>query len=242
MLLKDIQNPRGARRGRYKLVRFQDVSVGQEGPDIINIESVYGLAASEEVEALASDRPITVMQGGINPKQGKILPQTDDDPLISQTDLYQGGISDCYLQAALIAIVEQDPRLITSLFTRIGDQDLDIQFPGYSGPSTNPIPPLKVTVQKSLFLTEEGEPLYGGKEDSYLWPAFIQKAWAVYKGSYAELPMGTPIEIMSMTMCSLISIHSMHNIRMSSSTKIKGGWFSHINPETFNTKINIALV
>jgi effector-binding domain-containing protein len=195
-ILESVTNPNGVPAGDYYLVTFMEPHVDQNQADKIDLKQFYGYVLKSEVKALASHEKIAKIGTDIeHPKQGKILP-VEDEPPISQQDVYQSAISDCYLHAALIAIVHANPLLIHRLFTRIEDENLDITFPGYYNPVSQFPNPLKVTLQKKLFLTPDGKPLYGGKKDSYLWPAFVQKAWAVYRGKYSNLPMGTPIDIM----------------------------------------------
>lgn len=197
-IVRRKKDPDGLPEGEYYLVKFIEVDVNQQKADTLDVNCVYGYTKPDTVKALGEYKDIsTIGTSDTNPKQGKIIPQTAHDPDISQTDVFQNAISDCYLHAALISIAEVNPAAITRLFTRIGDTDLDITFPGFNEP-THRRPPLKVTVQKKLFISPDGSLLYGGKKDSYLWPAFIQKAWAISKGKYADLPMGQPMEIMSM--------------------------------------------
>ncbi|MEM6754573.1 MAG: DUF4157 domain-containing protein, partial [Cyanobacteria bacterium P01_C01_bin.38] len=189
VVINNVTNPTDLPIGDYFLIKFMEIEVDQNEADTLNLNWVYGYAKQSEVKALGEYQDITAIgPDPTNPKQGKILPEQADDPAISQTDVYQAAISDCYLHAALVAIVNANPELITDLFL-IRSNDLDITFPGYNryGSSLNYTGSLKVTMKKKLFLTPEGEPLYGGKKDSYLWAAFIQKAWAVYKGKYSNL-------------------------------------------------------
>lgn len=191
-----ITNPQGLPPGNYVLVKFADIIVSQDEEDTITLNPVYGLANPSAIEALGNYKEIAdIGADENNPKQGKILPEEDNDPPISQTDVYQSAISDCYLHAALIAVVAAQPNLITNLFD-VGADNVEVNFPSYQEFGQTHAP-LNVTLSKSLFLTDDGEPLYGGKKDSYLWPAFIQKAWAIYKGSYSELAFDRPMEIMS---------------------------------------------
>ncbi|WP_146048770.1 DUF4157 domain-containing protein [Pseudanabaena sp. BC1403] len=191
-------DPDGLPEGEYCLVKFMEVDVNQQKADTLNLNWVYGYTKPDTIKALGEYKDIsTIGTSNTNPKQGKILPQAQNDPPISQTDVFQSAISDCYLHAALISIAEVNPAAITGLFTRVGDADLDITFPGFND-SGHQHPVLKVTVQKKLFIAPDGSPLYGGRKDSYLWPAFIQKAWAISKGKYANLPMGKPFEIIGM--------------------------------------------
>ena len=197
-ILRRVPNPDGLPEGEYCLVKFMEVDVDQQKADNLNLNWVYGYTKPDTVKALGEYKDISAIgTSDTNPKQGKILPQAQDDPPISQTDVFQSAISDCYLHAALISITGVNPAAITGLFTRIGDTDLDITFPGFNEGGAKH-PSLKVTVQKKLFIAPDGSPLYGGRKDSYLWPAFIQKAWAISKGTYAKLPMGKPMEIMGM--------------------------------------------
>ena len=197
-IVRRKRDPDGLPEGEYCLVKFMEVDVNQQKKNTLNLNWVYGYTKPDTIKALGEYKDIsTIGTSNTNPKQGKILPQDQEDPPISQTDVFQSAISDCYLHAALISIVEATPAAITGLFTRVGDADLDITFPGFND-SGSQHPVLKVTVQKKLFIAPDGSPLYGGRKDSYLWPAFIQKAWAISKGKYANLPMGKPFEIIGM--------------------------------------------
>jgi hypothetical protein len=138
--------------GEYYFIKFMEVGVDQSQADTLNINWVYGYAKKSDIEALGTYQNISAIgTSARNPKQGKILPEAATDPPISQADVYQSAISDCYLQAALIAIASSTPNAISRLFTRIDQDDLDITFPGTSDSAA-----LKVTLQKKLFITPQG--------------------------------------------------------------------------------------
>lgn len=205
-ILDTQQDPDGLPAGTYHHIKFMEVGADQDVADFININWIYGYAKDTDIKALSEYKDIdTIEADPNNPKQGKILPEGQDDPAISQSDVYQAAISDCYLHAAMISLVTSNPDQITNIFD-IQNNGVTINFPG-----TDRREALTVNMSKNLFITPEGEPLYGGKKDSYLWPAFMQKAWAIYKGKYANLPMGTPVEILEMITGREVGIAMVNN-------------------------------
>ena len=132
------------------------------------------------------------------PEKGKELTSDGADPSVS--DVSQGAIGDCYLMAGMGAVVAQRPDLIkkmiqydasTGVYTvtfkeRVGDKfkDVPIQV-NASLPSGRGINPSYAS----------GDVTKGGN-NAALWPAIIEKAFAVWKGDYEEIVGGTSSKAM----------------------------------------------
>ncbi len=153
------------------------------------METIEALIAKNDVQLGSNEQKSLDEINKTRTNQVKILPDQPDG--IKQEDVYQAGVSDCYLQAALIAIAKQKPEHIFNMVKVEGNKVM-VTFHFGTNDITKPLEQREVTVDKSLLLNDEGQLVYGGKIDdkSYLWPAFIQKAWAASKGGYAESAMG----------------------------------------------------
>jgi|GEM_PF-5414284 len=202
--IKDETDPYGLPAGEYALLHFKDTKLVERYDEkSYDVVDKYVWVEKNKVSRKAEFRDISSIPANpSNRKQGKILPGPNDPP-ISHSDVYQSRLSDCYLHATLISIVDTDPQKIIDLF-EIDNDEVMVKFPGKreynSMVNRHELARIEVKLSKKLFLTDGGDPLYGGKKDAYLWPAFIQKAWAVYKQSYAGLEMGKPLEIMGSIM------------------------------------------
>lgn len=115
---------------------------------------------------------------------GAIVPEDVGD--VHQEDVLQVGLSDCYFQAALVALAAVRPQAIIDMVTETVD---GVQVRLYDGPSYAPVAHL-ITVKRALFADTALKPIYHGKAGAWLWPAFISKAWAVFKGGFAAIQMG----------------------------------------------------
>lgn len=176
------------------LVSFT-VSYGVDPEDQTQVKFVGGYARVPIADVggiVDVQTAISTLKDDKNPMKGKILPTEDKDPPISQKDVFQAGLSDCYLQSALIALVESQPDVIMDMFQAVDENTVDVCFEGKSSK--------RVRVSRSLLMDHDGNLLYGGKTDRYLWPAFIQKAYAVIRGSYAQVAFGKANDVFEATL------------------------------------------
>ncbi|WP_370465424.1 C2 family cysteine protease [Nocardia sp. CS682] len=115
-------------------------------------------------------------------------------------DVRQGRVGDCYLLSNLIGLAERHPDLIEDMI-REGEE---IRA-GVAGPvrtfSVRFYDPEQdswvwVTVDDSFYKNSTGGMLYAAQDDSWpLWPAVIEKAWAVWRGKelgYGGIDGGNP--------------------------------------------------
>ncbi len=137
----------------------------------------------------------TTQQTQIDTDLHPILPPSADE--IRHQDVYQEGVSDCYLQSALAAIASQAPQKILDMI-EVNENTVTVrlylhenQIPKFNSPA-NELIRTNIIVQKSLLIDRSGKLVYGGKlaPGTYLWPAFVQKAWAVVKKGYAQTAFG----------------------------------------------------
>ncbi|KYC42238.1 hypothetical protein WA1_19860 [Scytonema hofmannii PCC 7110] len=160
------------------------------------LEEIQGRIEKDNVvKGSRQQTPLENINTGRRNRPVQILPNNVRG--IRQEDVYQNGVSDCYLQAAMIAVAKQNPQQIWDMVS-VNDNDVRVTFHLPENNENNAsnlnqeLRPIEITVKKSLLLNNDGQLVYGGKigNNNYLWPAFIQKAWAVVKGGYAESAMG----------------------------------------------------
>lgn len=114
-------------------------------------------------------------------------------------DVYQNGLSDCYLQAAMASTARHNPEAILDAIADNGRNVIAFLYLKAGklpelGDQEAELVRTSVTLERSLFMGAKSQPVYGGHAGAnhYLWPAFLGKAFAVVKGSYANLAMGQP--------------------------------------------------
>lgn len=125
----------------------------------------------------------------------KIVPP--DTGSVRAADVYQNGLSDCYLQAAMAATARHNPEAILDAIADNGRRVFVFLYLKNGalpklGDQENELVRTSVILERSLFFGPDAKPAYGGKSgpSHYLWPAFIGKAFAVLRGSYADVAMG----------------------------------------------------
>ncbi len=125
----------------------------------------------------------------------KIVPP--DLGSVRAADVYQNGLSDCYLQAAMAATARHNPQAILDAIADNGRRVIVFLYLKNGalpklGDQEGELVRTSVLLDRSLFLDPQSRPVYGGKSgaNNYLWPAFIGKAFAVLRGSYADVAMG----------------------------------------------------
>ncbi len=118
-----------------------------------------------------------------------IVPDNVED--IRQEDVYQAGLSDCYFQAALASVAAARPQAILDM---IRDEGGSIVVTLYTYNAYRQRH--EIRLKPSLFLDGDGKPVYHGKKDAPLWPAFVAKAWAVLNGGWSQIQMGLAGEAM----------------------------------------------
>lgn len=113
--------------------------------------------------------------------------QQDIDP----NDVAQGQLGDCYLMAGMIATARANPEHIRRLITDNGDGTFRVTLYVRKDRYSRPTPIVKV-VDARLASKRPGSPLYaqlGDKagDQSEMWPALIEKAFAQHKGGYEAI-------------------------------------------------------
>jgi hypothetical protein len=101
----------------------------------------------------------------------------------SLDDISQGGINDCFLFAAMAAIVNANPQQIINMIQDHGDGTYTVKFKGLGGffSSAEQTVSADFTVGKRGNVTARGE----------LWPLIIEKAYAQHKGGLAAIDKGS---------------------------------------------------
>ena len=104
---------------------------------------------------------------------GKPLPPSLDD-------ISQGGLSDCFLFAAMAAIINTDPQRLVKAIKDNGDGTYTVTFKGLGMPSDQQTVSAEFVVDKHGNVTKT----------KALWPLIIEKAYAQAKGGLDQLDKG----------------------------------------------------
>ncbi|MFT7583296.1 MAG: hypothetical protein ACI9MR_004983, partial [Myxococcota bacterium] len=130
------------------------------------------------------------------PDEGQALTPDGKAPKVS--DVSQGAIGDCYLMAGMGAVVAQRPDLIQKMVT----YDSGIYTVTFKERQGGVFVDVPIQVDSNLPSKGGTNPIYGqdtatkGGNDAALWPAIVEKAYAVWKGDYQEIAGGSPSKAM----------------------------------------------
>ncbi|MBE9541804.1 MAG: DUF4157 domain-containing protein, partial [Proteobacteria bacterium] len=106
-----------------------------------------------------------------------IFNQTGPDP----EDISQGALGDCYALAALASIAKQQPRVITDMVKETAANTVAVRFFDKAGDPPK-FTPEWTKVDKEVYVDQETQqPIYA-KGNKALWPALVEKAYAVFIG------------------------------------------------------------
>jgi hypothetical protein len=95
------------------------------------------------------------------------------------TDMVQGGVGDCYFDAALMAIARVNPRAIQDMFHDHRDGTVSVRF--YSKEEDR-FTQHWVRIKTTVFVGTDGKSRYAMGAEGQLWPALAEKAWAIFHG------------------------------------------------------------
>lgn len=127
-----------------------------------------------------------------------------DDPLFphepSINDIVQGGLGDCYLLAALSAVVSRNPQWIKDCMKDLGNGEVVVRLYD-KGKDTKQFVPKYIKIRKQ---TPKGEPFAAGS----LWVQLIEQAYTASEmhkpdsseGGYEDIVGGIPEEFMERIM------------------------------------------
>jgi len=124
---------------------------------------------------------------------------------IDANDPRQGGLGDCYLVAAMIAVAHTDPGKIRAMIQDRGDGTYGVRL---SDVGVFWIDSVQVVSNRLPYVTRSDEPapVYARSTDTRsegertlyeLWPALIEKAYAQYQGGYQEIVSGRVSDAMA---------------------------------------------
>jgi len=111
------------------------------------------------------------------------LPLWDDANGPLATDLDQGSLGDCWMLAGIGSIAHADPDRLQDMITDNGNGTYTVNFPDRA-----------ITVDDEFPVDADGRPIYAGRGQAgmVLWPAVLEKAWAMRDGgSYGDIAGGT---------------------------------------------------
>jgi hypothetical protein len=106
------------------------------------------------------------------------------------TDINQGGLGDCYFDAALTSLTRRDPEFVRNMVVDNGDT-VSIRF---FLPSPNEMdPPVEtwITVEKSVVVSDQGKATFTkDRTGTANWSSYVEKAFAALKGAYPAIAGG----------------------------------------------------
>lgn len=128
-----------------------------------------------------------------SPKDGQELTPDGKDPKVS--DVSQGSIGDCYLMAGMGAVVAMRPDLIKQMVHYDSSSNTyTVIFKDIKSDGT--VEDVPIMVDAYLPTSNKSNPIYAqdaaraGGDNQAIWPAIVEKAYAVWKGDYEEIVGG----------------------------------------------------
>ncbi|WP_017557358.1 C2 family cysteine protease [Nocardiopsis baichengensis] len=109
------------------------------------------------------------------------------DGQISSDDLNQGALGDCWWLAGIGAVADQDPGAIKRMIRENANGTYTVTFG--DGSQVTVTPDLVVNSNNSAAFSDPGG-------EGVLWPAILEKAYAMKEGSYGEIEGGWPKDAM----------------------------------------------
>ena len=119
-------------------------------------------------------------------------------------DVKQGLLGDCYLMAGLAAIAKTNPDVIRKAIRDNGDGTYTVTFHPEAESGIKKIFGMRSTVEVTVtneFPHTKGaiDPAFAKlSNDSEMWPMLIEKAYAKYKGGYANIELGNAGEFIEL--------------------------------------------
>ncbi|MDE1976485.1 MAG: hypothetical protein KGI84_04405 [Elusimicrobia bacterium] len=113
---------------------------------------------------------------------------------VSAEDVVQGSLDDCYLMASLAAVAQAHPDLIRRMIRQNADGTFSVTFYKrrlpweFWKPEYGPVV-VRVDNRFPASAGESGsfELMYAQQGPGGIWPMVVEKAYAAYKGSYADI-------------------------------------------------------
>ena len=126
-----------------------------------------------------------------------------DRTSVAANDTEQNYLGDCYLIAAMGAVARAQPSAIKELIkdNKDGTYNVSLWVPKSKWSQTRV--KTTVTVDSQFPTSAAGAPAYAGKGDTgskgpELWPMLLEKAYAIYMGSYGNIEGGYSSDSMEM--------------------------------------------
>ena len=118
-----------------------------------------------------------------------------DDNAIDPNDVKQGYLGDCYFLAAIQAIAQSNPSALKKLIKDNKDGTYEVTLYVYKYLVSWNRSPIKITVDTNVpHVKGTIQPVYAGKGDNELWVLLLEKAYAVYEGSYGDIEGGNHLK------------------------------------------------
>jgi hypothetical protein len=153
----------------YQLVTGSELTSEDITYDVINLDGT-------DVRVVSKPENVSVGSVGFKqlPNEQALFPSAP-----SGADIKQLGLGDCYLQALLINIAEQNPGHLTNMLRDNGNGTVTVRF--YTVDETTPTAPAyapeDIRINKSLPQTATGQALY---QSGAPWARIMQKAFAAF--------------------------------------------------------------
>ncbi len=166
---------------RARLEAFVATELARHAP-VAGDTGTVPTAGAEPKLTTADQRAGSHVAWNAHPGQVVVGTMSADDPM-------QGQVGDCYFISSLSAVANSHPELLRNAITANPNGTYTVTF-HQRDPGQTTTHPVKVTVDGSL-PTRSGQLQYAEARDpKELWPQLFEKAYAAWKGSYANIEGG----------------------------------------------------
>jgi hypothetical protein len=167
------------KKAEAKLAEMQKETVVRDAknPDPLAKDAKVDL---KNVTTQKANRVATLFSTGTDPMDGN-----KDANSVSDNDVDQGGLGDCYFLSALAAVAKSNPQAIKNLISG-PDANGNYQVKLYVSKTDLWVVNWRtyetVTITPEFLVDASGNPIYAGKGDGELWVMLIEKAYAILRG------------------------------------------------------------
>jgi phage shock protein A len=215
----------------------KDSPVGQAAKPVVDLAVATAESVAQEVGLMPTpEQPILMRDHRETGSYSQVPGQLFVDGA-GRDDIRQGGAGDCYYLATLSSIAESHPEVIQNAIRDNGNGTYTVTFQvpvGFEalealGPAGGllmegafdtlanaginlPTRPVEITVDGSLPLDANGNPLYSGTPNGEQWVPIMEKAYAQLWGSYADIGNGgSPATAMRLLTGGNVESHTLAN-------------------------------
>jgi hypothetical protein len=149
-------------------------------------------------------------------------------------DIAQGTSNDCSFMASLASVAEHNPGFIREMITDNHDGTYTVRLFNSSGEAEY------ITVDGQLYRDQNGNPIYAQNDNrQVIWPAIVEKAFAMMKGGYENLEFLNSTE--TLRAITGLEYATQYNLKEGTMTNDSGTFSNEASPNQIFNWISFSL-